>query len=59
MIHVGIDIDFAQFLSVLEASVLELRRNKSKISNPDSDEDIEQHAVSNSILYKWILRHSA
>nr|XP_034191948.1 protein fem-1 homolog B [Osmia lignaria] len=43
MIHVGVDLDFSQVLSVLEASVTELSHNKSKVGNPDSEEDIEQH----------------
>ncbi|CAL7950832.1 unnamed protein product [Xylocopa violacea] len=43
MIHVGIDLDFCQVLSVLEASVTELNQNNSKINSPDSLEDIEQH----------------
>ncbi|XP_026673893.1 protein fem-1 homolog B isoform X2 [Ceratina calcarata] len=43
MIHVGIEIDFAQVLSVLESCVTELSNNKSKVNSPDSEEDVEQH----------------
>ncbi|XP_033346613.1 protein fem-1 homolog B [Bombus vosnesenskii] len=43
MIHVGVDLEFSQVLNVLEACVTELTRNKSKLNNPDSEEDIEQH----------------
>lgn len=46
MIHVGVDLEFSQVLNVLEACVTELTRNKSKLNNPDSEEDIEQHIVS-------------
>lgn len=46
MIHVGVDLDFSQVLSVLEASVTELSHNKAKVNNPDSEEDIEKHIVS-------------
>ncbi|XP_053983870.1 protein fem-1 homolog B [Hylaeus volcanicus] len=41
MIHAGVDIDFSQVLSVLEAFVTELSRNKSKINYPVSEEDVE------------------
>ncbi|XP_043255866.1 protein fem-1 homolog B [Colletes gigas] len=43
MIHVGVDFDFSQVLSVLEACVTELSRNKSEINKPVSKEDIDQH----------------
>ena len=46
MIHVGVDLDFSQVLSILEACVTELGRNKSKLNSPDSEEDIEQYIVS-------------
>lgn len=46
MIHVGVDLDFSQVLSILEACVTELSRNKAKLNNPDSEEDIEQYIVS-------------
>lgn len=43
MIHVGIDLDFTQVLSILEASVIGLSRHKTKLSNPDSKDDIEEY----------------
>jgi len=46
MIHVGVDLDFSQVLNVLEASVIELSRNKIKIQNPDPKDDIDQYVVS-------------
>ncbi|XP_071558315.1 protein fem-1 homolog B [Temnothorax nylanderi] len=42
MIHVGVDLDISQVINVLEASVTELHRNKVKIQNPDSKDDIDQ-----------------
>ncbi|XP_024885798.1 protein fem-1 homolog B-like [Temnothorax curvispinosus] len=42
MIHVGVDLDISQVINVLEASVTELHRNKAKIQNPDSKDDIDQ-----------------
>ncbi|XP_011697232.1 PREDICTED: protein fem-1 homolog B isoform X2 [Wasmannia auropunctata] len=42
MIHVGVDLDISQVLNVLETSVTELNRNKAKIQNPDSKDDIDQ-----------------
>lgn len=46
MIHIGVNLEFSQLLNVLEASVTELTRNKSKINNPDSKKDIKKHIVS-------------
>lgn len=46
MIHVGVDLDFSQVINVLEASITELNRNKIKIQNPDSKDDIDQCVVS-------------
>ena len=43
MIHIGVNLEFSQLLNVLEASVTELTRNKSKINNPDSKKDIKKH----------------
>ncbi|XP_076177028.1 protein fem-1 homolog B isoform X2 [Ptiloglossa arizonensis] len=43
MIHVGVDFDFSQVLSVLEACVVELSWNKFNINNPVSEEDTEEH----------------
>ncbi|XP_076234737.1 protein fem-1 homolog B isoform X2 [Calliopsis andreniformis] len=43
MILVGTSFECSQILSVLEASIKEFGHNKSKISNPDSEEDFEQH----------------
>jgi len=45
MIHVGVDLDISQVINVLEASVMELNRNKTKIQNPDSKDDIDQCVV--------------
>ncbi|KAG7210254.1 hypothetical protein KM043_011802 [Ampulex compressa] len=42
IIHVGLDLDFSQVLNVLEASVIELSRYKSKLNNPDAKDDITQ-----------------
>ncbi|XP_029162771.1 protein fem-1 homolog B [Nylanderia fulva] len=42
MIHVGVDLDFSQVINVLEASITELNRNKTKIQSPDSKDDIDQ-----------------
>ncbi|XP_046629470.1 protein fem-1 homolog B isoform X1 [Neodiprion virginianus] len=42
MIHVGIDLQFTQVINVLEASVIELKRNKDQIGNLDSKDDFEQ-----------------
>ncbi|KAF7989575.1 hypothetical protein HCN44_008249 [Aphidius gifuensis] len=43
MVHVGIDLQFFQVMNVLEASIIELGKNKLKIDNPDIKEDIEQY----------------
>lgn len=42
MIHVSVFPEASQVLNVLEASVMELQRNKAKIQNPDSKDDIDQ-----------------
>ncbi|XP_024939471.1 protein fem-1 homolog B isoform X2 [Cephus cinctus] len=44
MIHVGVDLQFSQVINVLEASVIELGRNKAKLKDPDPDpkEDPDQ-----------------
>ncbi|KZC09299.1 Protein fem-1 like protein B [Dufourea novaeangliae] len=58
MIHVGVDFDFCQVLSVLQACVTELGRNKSRINNSVSEEDMEQHVEdmeSNVISTLYIL----
>lgn len=39
MIHGGIELKFPQVLSVLEATVIELERNKIKNVEPDLDSD--------------------
>ncbi|XP_066601371.1 protein fem-1 homolog B-like [Prorops nasuta] len=41
MIHVGVEVDFQQVLSVFEASVIELSRNKASIQSPDCDCDVD------------------
>ena len=46
MIHVGVDLQFNQVLSVLEASVIEIERNKKKSSNPEPKDDVEHFIVS-------------
>ncbi|XP_051154335.1 protein fem-1 homolog B-like [Leptopilina boulardi] len=46
MIHVGVELQFAQVLNVLEASVTELERNKTKINNPEPKDDVDQSIVS-------------
>lgn len=46
MIHVGVELQFAQVLNVLEASVTELERNKTKIHNPEPKDDVDQSIVS-------------
>ncbi|KAG5326487.1 FEM1B protein, partial [Acromyrmex heyeri] len=50
MIHVGVDLDISQVINVLEASVTELNRNKVKIQNPDSKDDIDQCVTSYIII---------
>lgn len=45
MIHVGVDLDFSQVINVLEACVIELGRNKSKMLNPDPMDGIDQCIV--------------
>ncbi|KAJ8681326.1 hypothetical protein QAD02_017113 [Eretmocerus hayati] len=42
MIHVGIELKFSQVLSVLEASVNELAKNKKKLAEPDADDCSDQ-----------------
>lgn len=42
MIHVGVELNFLQVLNVLEASVVELGRNKKKLIEPDPKEDSDQ-----------------
>ncbi|XP_012534540.1 protein fem-1 homolog B [Monomorium pharaonis] len=42
IIHMGVDLDISQVINVLEASVTELNKNKAKIQNPDSKDDIDQ-----------------
>lgn len=46
MIHVGVNVQFLQVLDVLEASVIELGRNKAKIGKPDPKDDVDQCIVS-------------
>uniref|UniRef100_A0A6A7G3H6 Protein fem-1 homolog B n=3 Tax=Hirondellea gigas TaxID=1518452 RepID=A0A6A7G3H6_9CRUS len=41
MVHVGVDLEFGIVLDVLEATVLELQRNHSKIANPGPKDDID------------------
>lgn len=58
MIHVGVDLDISQVINVLEASVTELNRNKAKIQNPDSKDDIDQCVVSSikgTLIYESYL----
>lgn len=43
IIHVGVDLDFSKVLSVLEASVTELSRNKIEINSLESQDEIEQY----------------
>ncbi|KAL1129561.1 hypothetical protein AAG570_012506, partial [Ranatra chinensis] len=42
MIHVRVDLSFAHVESVLAAAVLELERNKMKLSNPTPKDDVQQ-----------------
>lgn len=42
MIHVGVDLQLTQVINVLEASVIELKRNKDKIKNPGPKDDVDQ-----------------
>ena len=46
MIHVGVHLQFSQVLSVLEASVIEIERNKTKIHHPEPKDDVDQFIVS-------------
>lgn len=46
MIDIEVYLDLSHVLNVLEACVIELTRNKAKINNPGSEEDIEQHIVN-------------
>ncbi|KAL6264770.1 hypothetical protein P5V15_004868 [Pogonomyrmex californicus] len=43
MIHVGVYLDLSQVINVLNASVTKLNRNKNKIQNPDSKDDLDQY----------------
>ncbi|XP_063980650.1 protein fem-1 homolog B isoform X2 [Diachasmimorpha longicaudata] len=43
MVHLGIDLQFNQLLDVLEASVVELGRNKARMLTSDAKEDTEQY----------------
>ncbi|XP_012285319.1 protein fem-1 homolog B isoform X2 [Orussus abietinus] len=43
VIHAGVDLQFTQVVKVLEASVIELGRNKIKMNKPDSKDDINQY----------------
>lgn len=59
MIHVGVDLDISQVINVLEASVTELNRNKAKIQNPDSKDDIDQYVVSSiKETLIWTISHA-
>lgn len=42
MIHVGVGLDLSQVINVLDASVMELSRNKAKIQNPSPKDDVER-----------------
>ncbi|XP_012260648.1 protein fem-1 homolog B [Athalia rosae] len=42
MIHVGVDLQLTQVIDVLEASVIELKRNKEKTANPEPKDDVVQ-----------------
>lgn len=46
MIHVGVDLQLTQVINVLEASVIELMRNKEKIKGPGPKDDVDQIMVS-------------
>lgn len=48
IIHVGVELDFSQVISVLDASVTELGKSKTKIKNQDFKDDIEQYIVSST-----------
>lgn len=50
MIHVGVELKFHQVLNVLEASVIELGKNKKKLQEPDLKVDTDQ-----SISVSWFL----
>ncbi|XP_031778328.1 feminization 1-like isoform X1 [Nasonia vitripennis] len=59
MIHVGVELKFLQVLNVLEASVVELGRNKKKLIEPepkeDSDQSISEEIESNITITLYIL----
>lgn len=46
MIHVGVDLDISQVISVLEASITELSKNKAKTQNSELKDDVDQYVVS-------------
>lgn len=46
MIHVGVELQLTQVINVLEACVIELKRNKEKVKNPEPKDDVDQIAVS-------------
>ncbi|CAH0550336.1 unnamed protein product [Brassicogethes aeneus] len=41
MLHVGVQVTYAQVVEVLSAAILELERNKEKLSNPGPKDDKE------------------
>lgn len=55
MIHVGIELKFIQVLNVLEVSVIELSRNKSKLLEPDVKENNDRSFTVSIKLLKFDL----
>lgn len=51
MIHVGVELKFLQVLNVLEASVIELGRNKQKLNEPEPKDGCD-HPIPVRIFYK-------
>ena len=54
MIHVGVDLMLEQVLDVLEASIIELTRNKAKLKKVQDpkDDDFDQSLVSNLFFFQ-------
>jgi hypothetical protein len=51
MIHVGVELKFLQVLNVLEASVIELEKNKNKFIEPDLKDDTDQSISVSFVIH--------
>ena len=46
MVHVSVELEFSIVIDILEATILELQRNHSKINDPGPKDDVDAIKVS-------------